>query len=237
MEIEIYPDDEVVSRKAAELVASCIFEAASSRGRFVMALSGGRTPLAMLRILATAELPWDKVHIIQVDERIAPTCDNERNLRHLHEALLSCAPMRPDHIHAMPVEAPELSSAAQNYVNTLHQLAGFPCVLDLVHLGLGADGHTASLVPGDPILDIQHIEVAMTTNPYRGRRRMTLTFPIINRARRILWLVTGGEKANALACLCDGDRSIPAGRISRNQALILADTAAAGQLSATIGEK
>jgi 6-phosphogluconolactonase len=236
VEIEIYPDDEALSQKAAEFVADCIREAASSRGRFVMALSGGHTPWAMLGILAKAELPWDKAHIVQVDERIAPADDDNRNIKHLREALLSRVPLRPDHIHAMPVEASELSRAAQNYAETLHQLAGLPCVLDLVHLGLGADGHTASLVPGDAVLDIQDIDVATTANPYQGRRRMTLTFPIINRARHILWLVAGGEKAAALSRLRDGDRSIPAGRISRDQALILTDNAAAGQLAAANGE-
>jgi 6-phosphogluconolactonase len=231
VEIEIYPDDDTLSREASEFVADCIREAVSSRGRFVMALSGGRTPWAMLRVLAEADLPWDKVHFVQVDERIAPAGDGDRNLTHLREALLNHAPIRADRIHAMPVEAADLSCAAQNYAETLHQLAGEPCVLDLVHLGLGPDGHTASLVPGDSVLDIQDVDVAITANPYQGHRRMTLTFPIINRARRILWLVTGGEKADALARLRNGDSSIPAGRIASEQALILTDKAAAAQLA------
>ncbi len=236
MEIEIYPTDEALSRKAAEFVEGCIREATSSRGRFVMALSGGRTPWAMLRILAKAELPWDKVHFVQVDERIAPAGDGDRNITHLREALLNHAPIRADHIHAMPVEASDLSRAAQNYAETLHQLAGEPCVLDLVHLGLGPDGHTASLVPGDSVLDIRDADVAITANPYQDHRRMTLTFPIINRARRILWLVTGREKANALARLRNSDSSIPAGRIAADRALILTDKAAAGQLAAANAE-
>ncbi|MEW6438549.1 MAG: 6-phosphogluconolactonase [Pseudomonadota bacterium] len=226
MEIEIYPDDDVVSEKAAALIADRIREAVSSRGRFVTALSGGHTPWMMLRLLAKADLPWDKVYIFQVDERIAPPGAEERNLTHLRAALLSHAPLPSEHIYAMPVEAPEPEFAAQDYAETLRRVAGTPCVLDLVHLGLGADGHTASLVPGDPVLYIQDADVATTTSPYQGRRRMTLTFPLINRARHILWLVTGREKAGALARLRDGDRSIPAGRVSRDQALILADEAA-----------
>lgn len=231
MKIEVYNDDEGVSQKAALVIASDARDAVVSRGRFVMALSGGRTPWMMLRVLADFELPWDKIHIVQVDERIAPAGDQDRNLTHLREALQSHAALPPDHIHPMPVEAPDLSLAARSYEETLQGLAGIPAVLDLVHLGLGADGHTASLVPGDPALDIRDADVA-TTRPYQGRNRMTLTFPIINRARRILWLVTGREKADALARLRDGDRTIPAGRVRRDAALILADAAATKLLGA-----
>jgi 6-phosphogluconolactonase len=236
VQIKVCSNDEDVSRRAAEFVADHIRETTSARGRFVMALSGGRTPWAMLRVLAKAELPWDKVHFVQVDERIAPAGDQDRNLTHLSEALLTNPAVPADHIHAMPVEAPDTSHAAQAYSETLRQVVGTPCVLDLVHLGLGTDGHTASLVPGDPVLDVEDVDVATTVNPYQGHRRMTLTFPVINRARRILWLVTGGEKANALSRLRKGDTSIPAGRISQNQAFILTDKAAAGQAAAANAE-
>ncbi|MBV8397430.1 MAG: 6-phosphogluconolactonase [Acetobacteraceae bacterium] len=104
-----------------------------------------------------------------------------------------------------------------------------PAVLDLVHLGLGPDGHTASLVPGDPVLDVTDTDVALS-GVYQGRRRMTLTYPIINRARRILWLVTGSEKAGPLVRLRAADPSIPAGRVRQGQALVLADRAAASGL-------
>jgi 6-phosphogluconolactonase len=232
VEIEVHPTEEDVSRRAAGFVADHIRETVWSHGRFVMALSGGHTPWAMLRVLAEAELPWDKIHFVQVDERIAPAGDDVRNLTHLRKALLSHAPVPADHIHAMPVEAPDPSRGAADYADTLHHLAGTPCVIDLVHLGLGPDGHTASLVPGDPVLDIHEVDVAVTANPYQGHRRMTLTFPIINRARRILWLVTGSEKVNALVRLSRGDASIPAGRVSRDHAFILTDKAAAGQTAA-----
>jgi 6-phosphogluconolactonase len=231
VKIEVYDDDQAVSQKAALVIADDVRNAVAARGRFVMALSGGRTPWMMLRGLAEVTLPWDKIHIFQVDERIAPDGDKDRNLTHLRDALSSQTALPPDHIHAMPVEAPDLSHAARDYAQTLEGLAGAPPVLDLIHLGLGADGHTASLVPGDQALDVNDADVA-TTRPYQGHNRMTLTFPVINRARRILWLVTGGEKANALARLNDGDRSIPAGRVRRDEALILADAAAAKQLGA-----
>jgi 6-phosphogluconolactonase len=167
-----------------------------------------------------------------VDERVAPAADPDRNLKHLRDSLLDHAPLRPDHVHAMPVDGADLDEAAEQYARTLRVVAGSPAVLDLVHLGLGPDGHTASLVPGDPVVDITDTDVAIT-GPYQGRRRMTLTFPIINRSRRVLWLVTGGEKAGTLVRLRDGDPSIPASRVRQDRALILADRAAAARLGTT----
>jgi 6-phosphogluconolactonase len=164
-----------------------------------------------------------------VDERVAPAGDPDRNLAHLRASLLDHAPLSPDHVHAMPVEAADLDQAAEQYARTLREVAGSPPVLDLIHLGLGQDGHTASLVPGDPVLDVSDADVA-TTRPYQGRRRMTLTFPVINRSRLVLWLVTGGEKAQTLVRLRDGDRSIPGSRVLRERALVLADRAAAARL-------
>jgi 6-phosphogluconolactonase len=229
VKIEVHADDAQVARQAAAIIAADARAAIASRGRFVLAVSGGRTPWLMLRALADDTLPWDQVHVVQVDERVAPADNPDRNLAHLRESLLDHAPLAPDHIHAMPVEATDLDRAAGQYAVTLQEIAGAPPVLDLVHLGLGPDGHTASLVPGDAVLDVTDADVAVTA-PYQGRRRMTLTFPIINRSRRVLWLVTGAEKVQALARLRDGDRAIPAGRVRQDRALILADRAAAGQL-------
>lgn len=229
MKIEVYPDDDVVARKAAAVIAAAARAAVTSRGRFIMAVSGGHTPWRMLRALASDELPWQQVHVVQVDERVAPAADPDRNLAHLRASLLDHAPLPPDHIHAMPVEAADLDRAAEQYALTLRDVAGSPPVLDLVHLGLGPDGHTASLVPGDPVLDITDADVA-ASGPYHGRRRMTLTFPVINRSRLVLWLVTGSEKAATLVRLRDGDRSIPASRVRQDRSLVLADRAAAGRL-------
>ncbi|HLH88846.1 MAG TPA: 6-phosphogluconolactonase [Xanthobacteraceae bacterium] len=229
MQIEVHPDDDIVARKAASVIVADLRSAVAARGRFIMAVSGGRTPWQMLRVLADEGLPWERVHIFQVDERVAPADDPDRNLMHLRESLLDYAPLPPGNIHAMPVDAADLSLAAKQYAATLREIAGTPAVLDLAHLGLGPDGHTASLVPGDPALDVLDADVTLS-GPYQGRRRMTLTFPIIDRARRILWLVTGGEKADALARLCNGDRSIPASHVCRDHALILADRAAAERL-------
>ena len=229
MRVEVFADAESVAQQAAALIAAEARAAVAARGRFVIAVSGGHTPWVMLRALSGEEVPWQNVHMAQVDERVAPAGDPDRNLTHLRESLQ--APLRPEQILAMPVESPDLEAAAARYAATLREIAGSPSVLDLVHLGLGPDGHTASLVPGDPVLDVTATDVALT-GIYQGRRRITLTYPIINRSRRILWLVTGSEKVEMLGRLRQGDTSIPAGRVRQDQAVVFADKAAAGQLAA-----
>jgi 6-phosphogluconolactonase len=232
MKIEILADADAVALKAAALIAKEARDAVVARGRFVLAVSGGRTPWLMLRALAGEKVPWEQLHLVQVDERVAPAGHTDRNLTHLRESLLTRVPMRPEQVHAMPVEAPDLEAAARAYARTLSEVAGSPAVLDLVHLGLGPDGHTASLVPGDAVLNVTDADVALT-GVYQGRRRMTLTYPIINRSRRILWLVTGTDKTGPLVRLRDADPSIPAGRVGQDQALVLADQAAAAEVGTT----
>jgi 6-phosphogluconolactonase len=229
MKIESLPDADAVARAGASFTAAEARAAVAARGRFIMAVSGGRTPWKMLRALADEPMPWANVHVVQVDERVAPPGDADRNLTHLRESLLAHCPLVPEHVHAMPVESPDLGAASERYALTLREIAGSPAVLDLAHLGLGPDGHTASLVPGDPVLDVTSADVALT-GIYQGRRRMTLTYPLLNRSRRILWLVTGHDKVDTLPRLIDGDRSIPAGRISREQSVVLADEEAAARV-------
>jgi len=229
MRIETLSDADSVARAGAAFTAEQARAAVAARGRFIMAVSGGHTPWKMLRELADQHLPWAHVHVVQVDERVAPAGHPDRNLAHLRESLLAHCPLPPEQVHAMPVESTDLDSASRGYATTLQQIAGTPAVLDLAHLGLGPDGHTASLVPGAPVLDVTDSDVALT-GLYQGRRRMTLTYPMLNRARRIVWLVTGPEKAEMLARLCAGDRSIPAGRIRQDEAVVLADHDAAGAL-------
>jgi len=228
MQLEVLADADAVAQRGAVIIAAEARAAVAARGRFVVAVSGGHTPWIMLRALAHDELPWPEVHVVQVDERVAPAGDPDRNLTHLQESLLAHCPLRPEQIHAMPVELPDLEAAARQYADTLQELAGSPPVLDLIHLGLGPDGHAASLVPGDPVLDVTDYDVALTGH-YLGRRRMTLTYPILNRSRSILWLVTGATKLEPLGRLRAGDRSTPAGRVRQDLALILADRAAAGR--------
>ena len=229
MKIQILADAEAVAQEAAKIIAAEGRAAVAARGRFIMAVSGGHTPWQMLRALANEDVPWRSVHVVQVDERIAPAGDPDRNLTHLRESLLANAPLPAEQIHAMPVEEADLEAAARRYAHTLEQLAGTPPVLDLAHLGLGPDGHTASLVPNDPVLSASDRDVALT-GLYQNRRRMTLTYPMLNRSRRILWVVTGSDKVEALSRLRGADVSVPAGRIRQEQALVLADRAAHGAM-------
>ena len=220
LDVQILPDAQAVAERGAAIVATAAAEAVANRGSFTFAVSGGRTPWAMFSALQ-GRIPWDKVTIFQVDERVAPEGDPDRNLTQLQRSL---APAGAADVRPLPVWADDLEAAAALYAEAL------PDRLDLVHLGLGPDGHTASLVPGDPVLDVTDREVAVT-GEYQGRRRMTLTYPVLNRARHILWLVTGDDKVEALARLRAGDQSIPAGRVSTAGAFLVADAAAAGSAS------
>ncbi len=229
MQIETLPTADAVAARAAQIIARDARSAVASRGLFVMAVSGGRTPWQMLRALANEDVPWAKVHVVQVDERIASAGHADRNLTHLRESLLSHAPIPQEQIHAMPVEMGDLDQACQDYSELLSSMCGQPAVIDLVHLGLGPDGHTASLIPGDSVCEVHSAEVALT-GVYQNRRRMTLTYPILNRSRHILWVVTGGEKSPMLPRLLAGDPTIPAGPIAQENATLLADAPAAAEL-------
>ncbi len=229
MVIEILQDADAVAKRAASLIAAAARQCVGERDRFVFAVSGGRTPWKMLRALAGEDVPWEHVRVVQVDERVAPEGHSDRNLTHLRESLLPHAPLLPDHIYPMPVGEADLTTAASSYAQVLADLAGSPPVVDLIHLGLGPDGHTASLVPGDPALEVHDREVAVT-EVYQGRRRMTLTYPALNRARQLLWLVTGANKADMLPRLRDGDEGIPAGHVASKNAMVVADRSAADRL-------
>jgi 6-phosphogluconolactonase len=226
MKVEILPDGDSLARRAAAVIAANAREAVAARGKFVMAVSGGKSPWLMLANLANEDVPWPNVHVFQIDERIAPAGDPDRNYMHLRASLLEHAPIPPGQIYPMPVESPDIEAAAKDYAHTLEGIAGKLPVLDLAHLGLGPDGHTASLIPGDPVCEVTDRDVALT-GVYQGRRRMTLTYPVINRARHILWLVSGKDKVSAFPKLRAADPSIPAGRVSQTQALLLADREAA----------
>jgi 6-phosphogluconolactonase len=233
MKIEVFVDENATAQAAAKAIAAEARSAIAVRGRFVLAVSGGHTPWIMLHALADEDLPWQRIHVVQVDERIAPSGDADRNLTHLKESLLDHSPIPPEQIHAMPVESANVGAAARQYASLLTEIAGSPARLDLVHLGLGPDGHTASLVPNDRVLYVTDTDVAVT-GIYQGRRRMTLTYPAINRARRILWLATGSEKIDALRRLRQGSLLIPAGRVARLRAMVFADRAATSELAPSV---
>ena len=219
IELEVVADEKAAARRTAELIASIGAQAVEERNIFSLAMSGGRTPWAMLAILGEeAQMPWEKAELFQVDERIASPGSEDRNLTHMvlglsmdHQAVL-----RP-----MPVTQRDLEAAAHDYENTL------PAPLDCVHLGLGPDGHTASLIPGDPVLEVSDRRVALTETAYQGHSRMTLTYPALDEARQIVWLVTGPNKVEALQKLLAGDTSIPAGRVQNERMTVIADAAAA----------
>jgi 6-phosphogluconolactonase len=220
VELEVAVDEKAASRRAAELIAAAGAEAARDRGRFAFAMSGGRSPWAMLAILGELEeMPWDKTELFQVDERVAAPGDEARNLTHM---VLGLSMDHQASLRPMPVTQRDLNGAARDYE------AQLPDRFDLIHLGLGPDGHTASLVPGDPVLEVTDRRVAMTETAYEDHRRMTLTYPALNAARRIVWLVTGPDKPEALQKLLAGDESIPAGRVHNEQMIVVADEAASG---------
>ena len=219
----VLPTATAAADAAAAEIARRAHVAVAERGRFTMAVSGGRSPWLMLAALAQHDMPWARTSVFQVDERIGPTDDPLRNLIGLRQSLpAGCVA----EVVAMPVEADDLDAACAAYARSL------PEHLDLVHLGLGADGHTASLVPGDPVLEVAAADVALT-GTYQGRRRMTLTYPVIDRARAVLWLVTGQDKRAALAALRAHDRRIPAGRIATADQVLFCDVDASGPGSAS----
>ena len=230
MKTRIFPDAYAVSKAAAALIAEDARAAVAARGRFVMAVSGGKTPWQMLRDLAVLDLPWERVHILQVDERIAPPGSPERNLTHIHECLLNHSPISVENIHAITVEDSNIQRVCFDYTELLKSLCETPPVIDLVHLGLGPDGHTASLIPGDSVCLVRDAEVAHT-GIYQDRHRITITYPAINRARRILWVVTGEEKAPMVPRLLAGDPTIPAGLIAQENASLLLDAPSASQIA------
>jgi 6-phosphogluconolactonase len=215
-ELIALPDASSLAFRAAEFVAGRARTAVADHGRFTFAVSGGSTPWAMFAQLVHQDMPWSEVELFQVDERVAPEGDPDRNLTHLRQSLGSA----PAVVTAMPVNEADLDRAAAAYAERL------PDRFDLVHLGLGPDGHTASLVPDDPVLEVTDRLVAVT-QPYQGHRRMTLTYPALARADDLLWLISGEDKRQPLTKLLASDPSIPAGRVTAAHSTILADAAAA----------
>ncbi|MDP9023091.1 MAG: 6-phosphogluconolactonase [Actinomycetota bacterium] len=230
MRLEILGSDVAREEQAASHVADAATRSLGERAVCAVAFSGGSTPTAMLAALADQDLPWERIHVFQVDERIVPGGHRDRNLDVLQRYLLDPARVPSTNVHPMPVTDPDPAVAANRYAAELARVCGDPPVLDLVHLGLGADGHTASLVPDDPVVQISDRPVA-TTSVYRGHRRMTLTVPVLVRARQQLWLVVGADKADAVRRLVRRDPEIPASRVAHEDALLVLDDVAAEQVA------
>lgn len=174
----------------------------------------------MLEVLARQSLAWAQLRVAQVDERMVAAADARRNLTMQRAALVEDGPLPAAQLLAMPVD-----HATAEDMREYAQLLG---ALDVVHLGLGADGHTASLLPGDTVLTAQ--EPVAISGKYQGTKRMTLTFPTINAARRIVWLVTGDSKRRALRQLLAGEGNVPALQVRRSGVVVFADAAAAGEV-------
>lgn len=225
MDTRILQNAEAAARAAAECIAESARESVAARGRFLLAVSGGSTPQQMFEHLSQQDVPWSQVHLFQVDERFAPDGDPARNFTQLRAALLDRLPAAPGGVYPMSVNEPDSRVACATYASTLAAIAGRPVVLDLVHLGMGADGHTASLQRDDVAALQENGDVAVA-QMFGGFRRLTLTLPLINRARRVLWLVTGTEKHTMLERLLSGDEHIPAGRVRRDDAVLFTDTLA-----------
>jgi 6-phosphogluconolactonase len=229
MRIETYADDAAVAQRAAEVIAEAAREGARRHGRAVLAFSGGSTPAPMLERLARMDVRWNATHILQVDERVAPDGHQDRNWTMITNSLLAGADIPAALLHPMPVTDDDLDAAAGRYASRLQMVAGVPPIADVVHLGIGADGHTASLVPGDPVLAVRDRWVAVA-GPYQGRMRMTLTYAAINAARLLVWQITGAEKAAAVRDGLQGT-GVPASKVRRRDVVVIATREAAAELS------
>ena len=229
IDVEIQPDESALAARAADLVADRLAGAAARPGgRHAGRQRRGHTPGVPGRLWPNGRCPGEVVHVFQVDERVAPPGHEDRNLTGLQAALLDRVPIPPGNVHPMAVEEPDLDGAAAAYGEALRAVAGPGGGFDVVQLGLGDDGHTASWPPGDPVVDAT-TDVAVV-GPFNGRLRMTLTPPAVNRSGWILWLIAGAAKAPAVARLQAGDPALPASRVRRSGVTLLADAAAGARL-------
>jgi 6-phosphogluconolactonase len=224
-ELVVHDDPAAAAAAAAEVLHDALAATLERAERASLAVSGGSSPGPMFAALAASTLPWERVELFQVDERVAPEGDAARNLTGLIDRLGPEVVGRVA-LHPVPVNLGPDAAAAE-YERALAERLGPSPVLDVVHLGLGDDGHTASLVPGDAALEVADRDVA-ATGYYRGHRRVTLTYPALDRAALLVWLVTGADKAVPLAQLLAGDPAIPAGRVRAARSVVVCDRAAAG---------
>ena len=228
MRIETFGDEAAVAERTAEIIAEAAREGVRTRGRAVLAFSGGSTPAPMLERLGEMDVRWNATHIIQVDERAAPDGHPDRNWGMITGTLLRSADIPDALLHPMPVTDEDLDESARSYAQRLQLVCGVPPIADVVHLGIGEDGHTASLVPSDPVLKGRDRSVAIA-GPYQGRMRMTLTYPTINAGRLLVWQITGAEKAAAVRAGLQGT-GVPASKIRRHDAVVIATRQAAAEL-------
>jgi 6-phosphogluconolactonase len=230
-ETEVLSDPERLAQRAARWLAGL---AKASRDRFVVALSGGSTPKRMYQILSGLELPWARTHWFWGDERFVPPDDPRSNYRMAHEALFQHAPVSIANIHPVPTRGLGPEAAAAAYEAELKKFYGGDRLdatrplFDVTLLGLGPDGHTASLFPGTAVLDERHKWVAAVIGA-KDEARITFTYPLLESSGHIAFLVAGAEKQRMLGLLLGGDTDIPAGRLSKERVQVFADSAATGR--------
>jgi len=217
MDVRVAPDAASAATEAAGWVAHHLRNAVVRRGAATLAVSGGTTPAAMFTALAALDVPWEQLTVFQVDERVAPDGDPARNA-----SLLDLLPLHGNHVRLMPVTEADLAAAAGRYAALL------PDRLDIVHLGLGDDGHTASWPPGDSVVD--STDLVALSGEYRGHVRMTLTPLAVNAARHRLVLAAGPDKAVPMERWLLGDPDVPVHLVRRSDTVVVIDQAAATRL-------
>ena len=231
--LQVHPTPAEVAAHGAMLLATWLRESVERHGDAMLAVSGGRSPWAMFELLVgDTTVPWSHVHLLQVDERVVPDGYPDRNWTHIAERFVDSGVIAADHAHPMPVTADDLHAAAAEYSALISALCPEGAI-DALHLGLGDDGHTASLAPGDGVCDVLDRDVALTCEPYNGTMRMTLTRPCLDRAVHGFFQVCGEGKRAAVEQLLAGDTSIPASLLAGDRLLVLADAAAAPQRPAS----
>lgn len=230
MTLHVAPTPESLARQAAGFIADESRRVLGDSASFTLALSGGRTPERLFRALAAEEVDWPRVHLLQVDERAVEADSPDRNFAAIRTELLDRIAIPDDRVHPMPAASGDLPGAARAYGEALRAVAGADGRLDLVHLGLGEDGHTASLLPDDPALE--SADDVVVSREYAGHRRLSLSLATICRARRRLWLVEGRAKADVLRRVLGGDATVPAGRVKREDSVFFVDKDAAALLPA-----
>ena len=237
--VGIFPSRRRIDDVMLEEWVEASWGAVRRTGRFVAALSGGRTPVSFYRKLAATDrdLPWEKTHIFLADERAVPPGDPESNLRTLRANLLRHVPIPPGNVHPVPADRP-IGAAARAYEKDLRDLFGLKerdlPRFDLILLGLGADGHTASLFPGSPGLAVRRRLAVAVARTEPDPSRVSLTLPVLNAARLVVFLVTGTEKAEALKSVLEGRRdTLPAAlvRPKEGRCAFLVDEDSAALLS------
>jgi 6-phosphogluconolactonase len=228
MKIHVEADADTLALEAAAWIGEQARRAIAGRGMFSLALSGGRGPHGLFEALARERIDWARVHLFQVDERAAPLESPERNFRAIVALLVDRVAIPCEQLYPMPVARDDLEAAAADYAATLERVLGDGSVLDLVHLGIGEDGHTASLLPGDPACESG--APVIVSREYQGFRRLSLNYEVLSAARQRCWFVTGAAKSDVLVRAVDGDPGIPAGRISREDSWFFVDQAAGAML-------